>query len=307
MSSTDSRSQSSFQCLLTVSSGVDKGKTYPLTRPGSYSIGRAKDSHVLIDESDKRASRSHAAVRIEGGQARIDSLSQTNPTLVNKKAVQSKVLKKGDRILIGATEFMVNLSGAAGPAEKSGSKVKIVCLVVIIAFLLLFIVMRFKKEEPSQPPVSKPVVAEPGLPEEDIISENPDFPAEDIPADFSALDAGEPAADVSPAVEEEADAHFRKAMFFYDARKLGRALDEIDLTLMTNRNHPTARKWLLRITDELNELIDSHYQNGLLNRKFMRYRAAENDFQLVMELSRDQLDERYLDAQKQLEELRELE
>jgi len=44
----------------------------------------------------------------------------------------------------------------------------------------------------------------------------------------------------------------------------------------------------------------------LLNRKFMRYREAENDFQLVMELSRDKLDERYLDAQRQLEELEEL-
>jgi hypothetical protein len=75
---------------------------------------------------------------------------------------------------------------------------------------------------------------------------------------------------------------------------------------MANPEHLSARKWLLRITDELNELIDSHYQNGLLNRKFMRYREAKNDFQLVMELSRDKLDGRYLDAQKQLEELEEL-
>jgi tetratricopeptide (TPR) repeat protein len=142
---------------------------------------------------------------------------------------------------------------------------------------------------------------------EDFLSADPYLLEEAAPTEVGVSDSlGQPSA-LPSADEEDADSHYRKAMFFYDAGKLARALDEIDLTLMANPTHSSARKWLLRITDELNELIDTHYQNGLLNRKFMRYREAENDFQLVMELSRDKLDDRYLDARKQLEELEELE
>lgn len=308
MSNTASRTSSAFQCVLTVASGVDKGRTHALSRPGSYSIGRSKESHILIDESDKSASRSHAVITIEGGGARIDSLSQTNRTVVNKKAVQTKALKPGDCILIGTTEFTVGFQGGgSGASGKSSSKVKIISLFGIIV-LLLFILVKVPKKSssPESPEPSKVESVETKSSVEDFLSADPYLLEEERSTDVGVFDSVDRPSALPSANEEDADSHYRKAMFFYDARKLARAMDEIDLALMANPAHSSARKWLLRITDELNELIDSHYQNGLLNRKFMRYREAENDFQLVMELSRDKLDERYLDAQRQLEELEEL-
>ena len=305
MSNTSPQLSPSYSCVLTVLSGADKGKTYPLAGPGSYRIGRAKESHIVIDEGDKRASRNHAVVNIVGQQAVIDNLSQTNPTIINRKAVQHQVLKKGDRILVGATEFKVDFPGDGAAPPKQASKVKLIGIAVVAAVLLVFVLMQVSKKTPapeSYAPLKSAVGGDVSS-EEDLLPEDPAGELSDMDAGIGLLEAGTRPSEIKTADEEAADAHFRKAMFFYDTGKLGRALDEIDLTLMSNRDHPTARKWLLRITDELNALIDTHYQNALVNKKFMRYRQAESDFRVVMELSRDKQDERYLDAEKQLIEL----
>ena len=68
-------------------------------------------------------------------------------------------------------------------------------------------------------------------------------------------------------------------------------------------SHLNAKKWLLRAEDELETLLNNHYQRALLHRKYMQYGKAINEFRIVVELSRSKDDERYQNSVKQLKEL----
>lgn len=80
-----------------VVSGKLKGQEFPI-EGGCLSIGRRDDNDLVIPE--KFISREHAQIEERQGHFVLRSLSEKNPVLVNRRAVQELRLRNGDRIEI---------------------------------------------------------------------------------------------------------------------------------------------------------------------------------------------------------------
>lgn len=68
-----------------------------------FTIGRGRDCDLVID--DPNISRRHAELRSEGDSWRIVDLGSTNGIKVNRRRLDEAVLRSGDRITLGVTDF----------------------------------------------------------------------------------------------------------------------------------------------------------------------------------------------------------
>jgi Protein of unknown function (DUF3662)/FHA domain len=68
-----------------------------------FTIGRSRDCDLVID--DPNISRRHAELRGDGKSWRIADLGSTNGVKVNRRRVDEALLRSGDRITLGLTDF----------------------------------------------------------------------------------------------------------------------------------------------------------------------------------------------------------
>ena len=66
-------------------------------------IGRGADNELVLDT--KHVSRYHAVLLAGPAHTSIEDLNSTNGVFVNGKRVARQVLKDGDRVTIGRTQF----------------------------------------------------------------------------------------------------------------------------------------------------------------------------------------------------------
>jgi pSer/pThr/pTyr-binding forkhead associated (FHA) protein len=93
------RVEGRFFGTLTLSTGGQMGKSYPIGEKGVV-IGREpSQSDIVI--SDANVSRVHAWVTIEKNEAVIIDRGSTNGTFVNNNKVEKAKLKSGDVIQLG--------------------------------------------------------------------------------------------------------------------------------------------------------------------------------------------------------------
>lgn len=85
-------------------------------------VGRSHRADVVI--ADLLLSRIHSEFRLhESGQFELVDNESTNLTIVNDQDVEKTFLKTGDRILLGETEFLVEIDSApAAPGENPHEK-----------------------------------------------------------------------------------------------------------------------------------------------------------------------------------------
>ena len=104
-----------MEVKLIVVDGKNAGKAIKV--PGSkFLIGRADDCQ-LRPRSDL-VSRHHCAILVEDGYVGVRDFGSKNGTLVNgEKVVAERELKTGDRLVIGTSEFQVEVT-----VEVSGQK-----------------------------------------------------------------------------------------------------------------------------------------------------------------------------------------
>jgi pSer/pThr/pTyr-binding forkhead associated (FHA) protein len=77
------------------------GSSYAVLRSPTR-IGRLPDNDIVLD--DRRVSRHHAEVILQGGRWTLRDTKSTNGTAVNGKMVREAMLKPGDRISLGGLE-----------------------------------------------------------------------------------------------------------------------------------------------------------------------------------------------------------
>jgi pSer/pThr/pTyr-binding forkhead associated (FHA) protein len=95
----ETRVEGKFFGTLTLSTGGQMGKSYPIGEKGVV-IGREpSQSDIVI--SDANVSRVHAWVTIEKNEAVIIDRGSTNGTFVNNNKVEKAKLKSGDVIQLG--------------------------------------------------------------------------------------------------------------------------------------------------------------------------------------------------------------
>lgn len=91
-----------------VVSGPHAGQSFIFDK-ASVSIGRGSDNHVVLPD-DAKISRQHMEVKYANGEFRIQNMSQKNFTLLNGRKVDNHVLNYGDKIQIGETVMVFQLS-----------------------------------------------------------------------------------------------------------------------------------------------------------------------------------------------------
>lgn len=80
------------------------GQRFPLS--GSLEIGR---EGAQVQLADTQASRKHARISMAPSGPMIEDLGSTNGTFVNGQRISTMVLKKGDVVKIGQSEFRVEM------------------------------------------------------------------------------------------------------------------------------------------------------------------------------------------------------
>ena len=75
----------------------------------AISIGRAADSHIVID--NPAVSARHARVYREGNQFVLEDLNSTNGTFVNDRPIARHTLVEGDAIVVAKHTLMFTLQG----------------------------------------------------------------------------------------------------------------------------------------------------------------------------------------------------
>jgi Nif-specific regulatory protein len=88
--------------------GPLSGETFPLVE-GELSIGRAASNRLCL--SDGKVSRRHCVITREGAGFKIKDLKSQNGTFVNTVPVEEMILKDGDQIRIGESQFVFLISG----------------------------------------------------------------------------------------------------------------------------------------------------------------------------------------------------
>jgi len=92
---------------LSVRTGPHAGRTIPLL-PMTMSIGRESDNNIELKDPD--VARYHARIVYERGRFSLENLDGSNGTYINGESVSRADLNDGDRIVIGSTELVFELS-----------------------------------------------------------------------------------------------------------------------------------------------------------------------------------------------------
>ena len=94
-------------------------KRYVITSP--ILLGRSTSCDVFL--ADVRASRQQARVQVnEDGVLLIQDLGSSNGSFVNGEQITSRRLEHGDRVVLGTTEFVVEVSGISEVVGSTGSQ-----------------------------------------------------------------------------------------------------------------------------------------------------------------------------------------
>ena len=93
--------------MLVVRKGKNLGQTFSLNRAFPVSIGRSRVNEIRLD--DITISGQHCRIIPENGKHILYDLNSTNGTFLNDKKVNRSVLKEGDTIRVGETQFLYKI------------------------------------------------------------------------------------------------------------------------------------------------------------------------------------------------------
>jgi pSer/pThr/pTyr-binding forkhead associated (FHA) protein len=323
---------------LRIVEGPGAGNSLRIEYTGAVVIGRHPECGFILDEENKAASRRHARLTVKQGNVlQIEDLGSNNGVIVQGERITSTGLKPGDSFTIGQNVLLVkdaDRSVASAPVPETDeeatvykqkaysrgkakpNRVRLLLLaLLLLSGLAILYVAVTNQEGGDKPGPAGPQAEEPAeQPAESVAQEQgagpgpAPLPAPEPPPSPAIEALPSPSAPPEPepaAATGEADKHFQQGMFFYKAGNLARAVKEWRTASGLDPANDTAQKWLLRAEKELDELIDKHYRQGLMAYKYMRYDEASSEFNLVVQWSGSQDDERYKDARQKLDELEE--
>ena len=135
--------------VLKIVQGAYKGKQLKLLS-SEIKIGRDNECDIIFKD-DSSCSRLHAQIQREGDSFLIQSLNPKNPVLVNKKAIESHILKEKDTIQIGRTKMIFleqakthgtspvfSSAQTKSPKKSFLNPARLILIVVLIAGAFLF-------------------------------------------------------------------------------------------------------------------------------------------------------------------------
>ena len=106
--------------VLRVTAGPHDGQVFLIDEPGSYVVGRAARTAFPLTQ-DFALSREHFQIEHTPPLSHLLDLGSTNGTKVNGLRVGRVLLREGDVISAGDSEFAVHISEPEGEAGSAGS------------------------------------------------------------------------------------------------------------------------------------------------------------------------------------------
>ncbi|MBI3543183.1 MAG: FHA domain-containing protein [Deltaproteobacteria bacterium] len=94
--------------------GPDNGVVFVITSP-RITMGRAEDNDIML--TDIKASRKHAEITVQGGQAAIKDLGSSHGFLINGTPQKQSPLRSGDKIGLGSTVLEFIFAGESGATQ----------------------------------------------------------------------------------------------------------------------------------------------------------------------------------------------
>lgn len=88
---------------LLMTSGIEKGKSFPLTDNTSIVIGRSDSSDIQL--SDASVSRIHCRIHVNGTQTRLEDAGSSGGTFVDGEKITDMQIPSGTEFKIGDTQF----------------------------------------------------------------------------------------------------------------------------------------------------------------------------------------------------------
>ncbi len=107
------------QLRLQVTSEIELGRKFWLALGQSSTFGRTENADFSF-ASDSTMSSEHFRVSINAEQCEIEDLKSRGGTWQNGKRINKNILRDGDQIVAGKTEFAIEIDGIAGSARLSG-------------------------------------------------------------------------------------------------------------------------------------------------------------------------------------------
>ncbi|MEO1618383.1 MAG: serine/threonine-protein kinase, partial [Planctomycetota bacterium] len=104
---------------VTITSGPDKGRTFPLEAGRQFSIGRGQASDTQIN--DPRMSRVHCRLEWEGGGLRLVDAGSSSGTKVDGEIIESISLRIGQSFSAGESTLRLDAAAATEAATMAGS------------------------------------------------------------------------------------------------------------------------------------------------------------------------------------------
>src|SRR3954471_16090025 len=104
--------------VIRVTSGPHSGQEYLIDRRQTFMVGRSSRVHFPMTK-DLLLSREHFRIENQPPLCHLIDMGSTNGTKVNGLRVQRVLLRKGDVITAGDSEFVVHFEDGSSDGEQS--------------------------------------------------------------------------------------------------------------------------------------------------------------------------------------------
>ncbi len=303
------------ECALKIINGAGTGSVYPLFIGSSLTIGKAKSCDVFLEVLTDKVSHKHARLTAAGDSYLLENLSQSHPLIVNNHPIDKDHLLAGERFQIHDITFLLEppefefprqqKGKKAGEKKSSGKKLTLRWLLSIALLLslfwLFFLVLGEGEDEEAGTSQGASQIGERPLKGKEGESHR-EKPEES--GDVKIRPEGWGKENTDPEKSREANGYFRQGKFFYENGNLKSAILHWRKATALVPQHEQAQTWLERTEDELDKVIERHYQDGLKALKYMRTEDAIREFEIVEKLALDKEDQRAIGARQRLQDLR---
>ncbi len=290
---------------LTCLTGENKGTAYFL-KGNRVLLGRAKE--VDISVPDIQSSRMHAELKKLGTSYVVTDIGSKNGLYINDEKIIQKHLNDGDKLIIGTTVFkydiikneetLKSLVGIPEEESKDAPKPDVTAkkplnkrLLIGLGIVALFLLL---PESEKKPKVTTDTKKTEGAGKDDSLEK-----------EFKGFGSTEDEAAIKEAKEKLAGS-IQRGLRELRENNYFRAIQEFNMALIVEPNHPMASYYLSKTKQSLDEEIALNFLRGRREAEALKYQAAiVSNCAVINLLEGYETDERYKEAKDNIEQYEE--
>lgn len=284
--------------------GENKGTAYFL-KGDRLVLGRAKDVDITV--LDAQTSRLHAELKKIGEEYILTDIGSRNGIFINDEKVLQKHLESGDQLIVGRTVFkydvikvaetLGNLLGIEKTLPEDAPKPDLTAkkplnkkLLIAIGLIALFLLI--PEGEKKTPKITGP---EKGIEGKD----------DSLEKEFKGFTSTDDEAALKEA-KEKLSSSIQRGLRELRENNYFRAIQEFNMALIIEPNHPMASYYLSKTKQSLDEEIALNFLRGRREADALKYQAAiVSNCAVINLLEGYESDERYKEAKDNIEQYEE--